>query len=66
MHFHNEMMDLLAAVGVPTDDLFDAAQAHVRFYYHKVIVDDFLSQIDRSSPGNTHSDAWAALLRSVG
>ncbi|MCO5183316.1 MAG: LysM peptidoglycan-binding domain-containing protein [Anaerolineae bacterium] len=45
MHFHNEMMDLLAAVGVPTDDLFDAAQAHVRFYYHKVIVDDFLSQL---------------------
>lgn len=45
LQFHNQMIDLLAAAGIPTDDLFDVAQAHVRFYYHKLIVDDFLSRL---------------------
>ena len=46
LKFHNKLVDQLKAQGTSGDkDLFEAAYKHVIYYYHKVIIDDFLPRI---------------------
>jgi hypothetical protein len=44
MHFHNAMMAQLLGI-VPEEERFMQARAHVTYYYHKMIVEDFLPHI---------------------
>jgi hypothetical protein len=44
LHFHNGMMSQLLGI-VPESERFAQARAHVIYYYHKMVVEDFLPHL---------------------
>lgn len=46
LKFHNRLVDELKSHGLSGDkNLFESAYKHVNYYYHKIIIDDFLPRI---------------------
>jgi hypothetical protein len=48
VHFHNKVVDALAAAGCPADRLFEAARAEVIRHYQWVVLYDFLPRLVRA------------------